>query len=89
MEGIRAKVVACLDEDATCMLSLTAWDMFTFPEELEHWWEDYLSYIPGEEVNVGARLLGLHLVTTDVTGQYDGNALILIYEGQMAAYDPV
>lgn len=67
-EGIRAKVVAHLAEDATCMLSLTAWDMFTFPKEPEHWQEDYLSYIPSEEVNVGVRMLGLCLVTTDVGG---------------------
>ena len=86
-EGIRAKVVAHLAEDATCMLSLTVWDMFTFPEEPEHWQEDYLSYIPGEEVNVGARMLGLCLITTDAVGQYDGCTHILLYEGQMLAHN--
>ena len=87
MEGVQAKVVARLDEDTMCMVSLTAWHMFAFPEELEHWWGDLLSYIPGGEINVGVRMLDLPLVTANVAGQYGGHAHILSHEGQMLVYD--
>ena len=68
-------------------VSLTAWDMFAFPEEPEHWQEDFLSYIRGEEINMGGRMLGLHLVTANAGGQYGDHACILLYEGWMLAYD--
>ena len=83
-------IVKCLDKVATCQLSLTAWDMFTFPEEdEEHWREDCLSYYLGKVVNIRARMPEIWLVMQDMKGQYSSSARILLYKGQMLAYDPV
>ena len=89
LDGVHATIVKCLDEVVSCQLSLTAWDMFTFPEEdEEHWLEDCLSYFPGKVVNISTRMPGIQLFIQDTKGQYNGNACVLLYEGQMLAYDP-
>ena len=87
MEGVHAIRVVCLDEDALCPPSLTAWDMFTFLEDSEHWHEEYLSYCPNNEVNMGARMLGLWLMIQSPKGTYEGCSHILLYEGWMLTYN--
>lgn len=84
-----AVIVQCLDEVVTRQMSLTVWDMFAFPEaKEEHWQVDCLSYYPGKVVNVGMRMLGLWLVIQDVAGWYSSCMHMLLYEGQMLAYNP-
>ena len=80
--------MVCFGEDALCLLSLTAWDRFAFPEDQEHWCEDYLSYLPRNELNVGARMPGLWLIIRSSEGQYEGCTCVLLYEGWMLTYDP-
>ena len=46
------------------------------------------SYHPGKVVNIGARMPGIWLIVQDAKGQYSSSAHILLYEGQMLAYDP-
>ena len=75
-----AMIVVHLDEDALHPLYLTAWDMFTFPKDSEHWHKEYLSYRPGNEVNMGARMLGLWLMIQSPEGTYEGHAHMLLYE---------
>ena len=60
LEGVGRTIVKCMDEVATCQLSLTAWDIFAFPAaEEEHWKEDCLSCYLGEVVNIGVRMPGI------------------------------
>ena len=69
LDGVCATIVKCLDKVVTCQLSLTAWDMFVFPEaEEEHWQEDCLLYYPGKVVNIGARMPGICLIMQDGEG---------------------
>ena len=89
LDRVCAPIVKCLDEVASHQLSFTAWDMFAFPKEDEqHWQEDCLSYYPQKVVNIGTRMPGIWLIMQDMKGGYCSNACILLYEGQMLAFDP-
>ena len=69
LDGVCATIVKCLNEVTSHQLSLTAWDMFVFPEEdEEHWWEDCLSYYPEKLVNIGARMPGIWLIMQNTKG---------------------
>ena len=88
LQGVCGTIVRRLDEVATCQLSLTAWDSFTFPQvEEEHWKEECLSYYPGKVVNIGAHMPGIRLIVQNVEGQYSTSMCALMYEGHMLIYD--
>ena len=89
LDSMRAVIMQCLDEVAMQQLSITAWDMFAFPEaEEDHWKEEYLSYYLSKVVNISARMPGLCLVIQDPVGLYSSCMDMLLYEGQMLIYDP-
>ena len=89
MNEVLACISHCLDQVAMQGPSNITWDIFTWPDSNKNYWkEDCLPYSPGSMVDLGSRMPGIQLVLHYETGEYQGVAQVLKFEGHMLIYDP-
>ena len=63
LKGIKEDIVHRLDKVAMQSPSTIAWDRFAFPKmDQKYWREEVLCHYPGKALDVGALMLGFHLM---------------------------